>query len=95
MTKAEQTTKQNEEVISRLRADRAKMDTIVKDEKKNYEKLNFDILSAQTLIGTLKESYSLVEKKLKEGSYSLNNLVTSKAKTTGTSSREQFKNEKN
>jgi hypothetical protein len=51
------------------------MDTIIKDEKKNYEKLNFEILSAQTLVATLKDSYSQVEKKLKEGTECI--LITS------------------
>lgn len=55
------------EVIEQLRNDRAKLATVVQEEKKQYEALSFEILSIQTLVGKIKQFVATVEDKQRQG----------------------------
>lgn len=74
MQKSVSLIKNYEEIIQRLRVERAKIDSILKEEKKNYEKLSFDLLSAQAICSSFKESVVRFESLIREGDVDRNNL---------------------
>jgi hypothetical protein len=67
LIKYEALTKQYEEVVLRLRTERAKLETILSEGKKNFEKVSFDLIATEAICTTLQESVILLEHRLKEG----------------------------
>jgi len=58
-----------QELISRLREEKAQFVALLKSEKEQFQKLNFDFIANQTLCTKIKEAISELNKKLVEGTY--------------------------
>ncbi len=64
-----------DQLIQKIRSEKVKLNTLIKEERDQFSKLSFDTLALDTFVKKIKEMVTSFEQKVNEGDKEKNDLI--------------------